>query len=70
MLSVIVICAFGSGNQVTVEVPYGATLGEVGSKVGAPSGCTYRSNGSAAKSTDQVGNGDMVTISQGKVDAG
>jgi hypothetical protein len=70
MLNVTVICAFGDGNQVTVEVPYGATVADVASKVGAPSGCSYRSGGRVIDRTDAVGNGDLITISQGKADAG
>lgn len=65
-----VIPVFKDGIPVSVELPDGATAGDAGSKIGAPSGCTYRVNNASATASTTLGNGDSVVINRVKYDAG
>jgi len=69
-ITVNVIKAFSDGNQVSVTLSHGSTAGAAGSRVGAPSGSVYRVNGMQANTETPLGDGDILTVSLGKVDVG
>lgn len=70
MIEVTIIKAFSDASQETITLASGSTVGAAASRVGAPSGCTYMRGGSKVSSTEQLGNGDQLVITRGKVDAG
>lgn len=70
MITVVVSRLWSDGEQVTIQVPAGTILSALASQVGAPSGCTFRVNGSSVGGSTVVGNGDIVYINKVKYDAG
>lgn len=65
-----VLKAFSTGDQVNIALQPGDTVGSIASRVGAPSGVSYRLNGTSVKAENPVGNGDQLVINVGKVAAG
>lgn len=70
MITVHVIRVFDSGERQSIEVPVGSTVGEVASKIGAPSGCVYTIMRQRVEASHVVGNGDQIFMNKTKFDAG
>ena len=61
---------FSTGDSPEISLAAGSTVGDAAARVGAPTGSVFRLNGRPATLTDKLGEGDALTISQGKNDAG